>query len=97
LPASISENNTEHESVTPTDALSIREHKDEEPKEEISKTSKSSIAQELPKPESEISKTLQIKESKESKTNDLIKARTRKKKHRPEPSNNSQKTLFTEA
>ena len=99
LPASASEKHTEHESMTSTDALSIREHKDEEPKDEILITSRASSAEELPKPENEISKTLQIKESKESKTkpSDSIKARIRKKKIKREPVNNSQKTLFTEA
>ncbi len=99
LPASASEKHTEHESVTSMDAPSIREHKDEEPKDKILITSRASSGEELPKPENEISKTLQIKESKESKTkpNDSIKARIRKKKMKREPVNNSQKTLFTEA
>nr|WAH99940.1 MAG: hypothetical protein OI716_00835 [Candidatus Methanoperedens sp.]WAI00094.1 MAG: hypothetical protein OI720_00680 [Candidatus Methanoperedens sp.] len=97
-PASVSEMNTAHESMTPMDAPSIKEHKDEEPKEELSFTSKPSITEVLPKPESEISKTLQVKESKESKTkpSDSIKTRIKKKRIRQESANNSQKTLFTE-
>lgn len=96
-PASVSGMNTAHESMAPMYALSIRENKDEEPKEEFSFTSKPSIAVALPKPESEMPKTLQVKETKESKTKpDSIKARIRKKKIRQEPTNNSQKTLFTE-
>ncbi len=56
------------------------------------------FTEEQPKPENEISKTLQIKESRESKTkpSNSIKARIRKKKIKREPVNNSQKTLFTE-
>lgn len=97
-PASVSEMNTAHESMTPMDAPSIKEHKDEKPKEELSFTSKPSITEVLPKPESEISKTLQVKESKESKTkpSDSIKTRIKKKRIRQESANNSQKTLFTE-
>ena len=98
LPASTSEKQAEHESMTSTDALSIREHKDEEPKDKILITSQVSGPEEQPKPENEISKTLQIKEGKKSKTkpNDSIKAPIRKKKIKREPVNNSQKTLFTE-
>ncbi len=98
LPASASEKHTEHESMTSSDAITIREHKDEEPKDKILITSQTSGPEEQPKPENEISKTLQIKESKESKTkpNDSIKTRLRKKKIKREPVNSSQKTLFTE-
>ncbi|HWR26468.1 MAG TPA: hypothetical protein VN316_01180 [candidate division Zixibacteria bacterium] len=99
LPASAPEKHTEHESVTSSDALSIRERKDEEPNDKILIISQASGPEEQPKPENEISKTLQIKESKESKTkpSDSIKARIRKKKIKRKPVNNSQKTLFTEA
>lgn len=86
-PASVSEMNTAHESMTPMDAPSIREHKDEEPKEELSFMSKPSITEVLPKPESEMSKT---------KPSDSVKARIKKKRIRQESANNSQKTLFTE-
>ena len=98
LPASTSEKQAEYESMTPTDALSIREHKDEEPNDKILITSQASDPEEQPKPENEISKTLQKKESKKSMTkpNDSIKASIRKKKIKQEPVNSSQKTLFTE-
>ncbi|MCX9027005.1 MAG: hypothetical protein OIN86_02340 [Candidatus Methanoperedens sp.] len=98
LPSSVSELNTAHESMTPMDATSIKEHKDEEPKEELSFKSKPSIVEVLPNLESEMSKTLQVKESKESKTkpSDSVKARIKKKRIRQESANNSQKTLFTE-
>jgi RPA family protein len=80
----IPEEHTEHESMNSMDALF---------------TLHASSVEELPKPKNEISKTLQIKDSKESKTkpNDPIKARIRKKKIKQEPVSNSQKTLFTEA
>ena len=77
---------------------SIRDHKDEETTHNMI-TSPESGAEELSKPENEISKTRHVQDSKESKTrsNDSIKTRIRKKRIKKEPVNNSQKTLFTEA
>lgn len=73
--------------------------KEEKPEDKILITSQASGPKEQPKLENEISEIRHLRETKESitKPKNSTKARIRKKKNKPEPANNSQKTLFTEA
>ncbi len=99
LPASDSENYAEHESTTSADALWIKDHEDEEPKDEVRIISQKSSSEEQLKPENESSKTLRVQENTESRTkrNSPVKRLTKKKKIERESANNNQKTLFAEA
>jgi RPA family protein len=77
LPASTSEEHTERESATSTDALWARGDKDNEPTDKTLTISPISNAEEQPKPENEISENLHLQDK--TQRNNPVKARKRKK------------------
>ena len=96
LSPSTSEKHTELESANSTDALWIRDNKNEESTNKTVTISPVSIAEGV-KPENEIPENLNPQEIKESKTRlNPVKTRKRKKKTEEKPVRKNQKALFPE-